>query len=128
MKSKLAGGMSVVSVPWKDTTEEKRMIEKEIGRLVSQGLSADRILILSPNRREKNCLGEAGRLKEWPLVDFTSGERGVKFATIRSFKGLEADVVFLIDVRDNTPVCSPADIYVGASRARYLLYVFHQEG
>lgn len=39
-------------------------------------------------------------------------------------KGLEADVVFLIGLRESK-VCTSADVYVGASRAKFLLYVFH---
>ena len=51
---------------------------------------------------------------------------GVQFSTIRSFKGLEADVVFLIGLKVSK-ACTPADVYVGASRAKFLLYVFHHE-
>jgi superfamily I DNA/RNA helicase len=126
-RSKLTGGIPVTPIKWKDPSEEKRLIEKEIGRLVSQGLNPSRILILSPNRKEKSCLNEVERIREWPLVDFKESSNGIKFATIRSFKGLEADVVILIGVKENSKVCTPEDVYVGASRARYLLYVFHHE-
>ena len=49
----------------------------------------------------------------------------LRFSTIRSFKGLEADIVFLIDITAGSRVCTEADIYVGGSRARFLLYIFH---
>ena len=49
----------------------------------------------------------------------------VRFSTIRSFKGLEADIVFLIDITPDSRVCTRADIYVGGSRARFMLYIFH---
>ena len=52
----------------------------------------------------------------------------VRFYTIRSFKGLEADMVFLIGVRAGSQACTPGDVYVGSSRARFLLYLFHEEG
>lgn len=82
-------------------------------------------MILSPNRLEKSSLSGLTKIKEWPLIDLKENEGyGIKFSTIRSFKGLEADVVFLIGLMDNSKVCTPQDIYVGASRARFLLNVF----
>lgn len=126
IRSKLTNGVPVTPISYKDQLEEKRLIEKEIGRLVSQGLPLNRILILSPYRLEKGCLQGTTRIKEWPIVDFKTKGHGIRYATIRSFKGLEADVVFLIDIKDSK-ACTPADVYVGASRARYMLYVFHHE-
>ena len=122
---KLPGGIPVSVFPWEKQEEEKRLIEKEIGRLVSQGLPPNRITILSPNIKDKSSLSGLKKIKEWPLIDIKEGSGyGIKFATIRSFKGLEADVVFLIGLTENSKVCTPQDIYVGASRARFLLNVF----
>lgn len=65
------------------------------------------------------------KIKEWPLVDMKNGPAyWIKFGTIRSFKGLEADVAFLIGIRSGSKVCTTADVYVGASRAKFLLFVF----
>ncbi len=125
-RSKLMNGMPVTHLTYRSQEEEKRMLEKEVGRLVSQGLPLHRILILSPYRKENSCLKDASKLKDWPIIDFLSKEHGIRFTTIRKFKGLEADVVFLIDVKDSR-ACTPADVYVGASRARYMLYVLHHE-
>lgn len=41
----LAGGMPVVYRAWEDPVEEKRLIETEVGRLVSQGLRPERIVV-----------------------------------------------------------------------------------
>lgn len=46
LRPSLPGGMPVVYRTWEDPAEEKRLIEAEIGRLVSQGLRPERILIL----------------------------------------------------------------------------------
>jgi len=127
VKAKLNCGLPVITFAWTDAQAERWQIEKEIGRLVSQGLSPQRILILSPHRQENSSLAGLTKIKEWPLVDVFDNRHGVKFSTIRSFKGLEADVVFLIGLKDSK-VCTPADIYVGASRAKFLLYIFHQAG
>jgi hypothetical protein len=122
----LEGGIPVVYHPWDNPAEEKRLIEAEAGRLVGQGIRLHRIIILSPDRLEKSCLAGATCLRSWSLSDFRSGPpNSLRFATIRSFKGLEADIAFLIGLKEGKPVCSTADIYVGGSRARYMLHVFH---
>ncbi|MGI6631420.1 MAG: NERD domain-containing protein [Bacillota bacterium] len=122
----LLGGLPVVHVAWDSGREEKRLIEAEIGRLVSQGIKPSRIVILSPNRLEKSSLQGCTRIKEWDLEDFkTARGNCIRFSTIRAFKGLEADVVFLIGMKEGKQTCTDADVYVGGSRARFLLYVFH---
>jgi len=68
------------------------------------------------------------QIKEWSVDDSGNPRSsGIKFTTIRKFKGLESDIVFLIGVTPDTPVASAADVYVGSSRARFMLYVFHRE-
>ena len=79
LKARLPGGLPVSVFSWRDPEEEKRLIEKEIGRLIIQGIRPQRITI------------------------------------------------FLIGLREWNYACTPADIYVGASRARYLLHVFHHQ-
>lgn len=127
VRSKLQGRVLVTITQWYDAREEKRQIEKEIGRLVSQGLSPDHMLVLSPHRKEHSSLAGLTKIKERPLVDVTEKKYGIKFSTIRAFKGLEADVVFLIGLQESR-ACTPADVYVGASRAKFLLYVFLSRG
>ncbi|MBS4031993.1 MAG: NERD domain-containing protein [Clostridiales bacterium] len=125
--STLQGGLPVSFFPWQDAAEEKRLIEKEVGRLVSQGIKPKRIVILSPNIREKSSLADIQTIKVWPIGKLgDSNPNAIQFSTIRSFKGLEADIVFLIGIKAGSPACTPADIYVGGSRARFLLHVFHE--
>ena len=49
--------------------------------------------------------------------------------TVRAFKGLEADVLLLIDIPkpDAHKAFSTADYYVGCSRAKSVLYVLAKE-
>jgi len=140
-KGAMHGGLPVKNISWKTPEEERKKICDEIGRLVSQGLQPRRIQILSPHRQENSSLAGLTKIKEWPLVRYSdavgvSGKslekvnstgNAVRFETIRSFKGLEADVVFLIGVCAGEQ-CTRPDVYVGGSRARFLLYVFYQEG
>lgn len=130
LRFRLTGGQPVEYFSWSDGHDEKRLVEKEINRLVSQGLSPQRITILSTKRKENSCLKGSDSIGsgQWPIVELGEENRpGIKFSTIRAFKGLESDVVLLIGVKKNSPVCTPADIYVGGTRARYLLKIFHNE-
>lgn len=129
MNSNAFSGFPVQSISFDSPDEERKLIEKEIGRLVSQGVSLKRIQILSPHIMEKSCLCGRERIKEWPLINSVDARGNVvRFSTIRSFKGLEADIVFLIDITRDSKVCTDADIYVGGSRARFMLYIFHERG
>lgn len=120
-------GMPVNFLPCA-AADQYRIMEKEIGRLVSQGIPIKRIMVLSPHVYEKSCLAGRTHIKEWPVLDNRLGSgHAIRFSTIRSFKGLEADIVFLVDIRPSH-ACTEADIYVGGSRARYLLYILHEEG
>lgn len=131
----LRGGIPVIYHGWGSPQEEKRMIAREVGRLVSQGIRPERILILSPNRLENSCLARCKTIGSWPLAEFQEAYEGlpqqpanaVRFATIRSFKGLESDIVFLIGLKAGKRTCTDTDIYVGASRARFMLQVFHDK-
>jgi superfamily I DNA/RNA helicase len=122
LKPSINGGMPVRYFSWKTQQEEKKQVGDEIGRLVSQGIQPRKIVILSPHIKEKSSFAGVDKLKEWKL-----GET-IRFETIRSFKGLEADIVFLTGIRAGSKVCTDADVYVGGSRARFLLYVFHEDG
>ena len=102
-----------------------RVVEEWIKR---GSLKPDQIAILCPNRQEHSSLAGVTKLAKTPLTGnlerWTNGQ-GVLFSTIRSFKGLEADAVVMLDVPepDAVPFFSTADFYVGASRAKHLLAI-----
>lgn len=128
IKALIRGGMGVKYFSWKTPEEERKLVADEIGRLISQGINPKRITILSPHKQDKSCLAGLDKIKNWRIESIgTESRGGIKFETIRSFKGLESDVVFLIGVKKGSKVCTPEDIYVGGSRARFLLYIFHEE-
>ncbi|MBU9713046.1 AAA family ATPase [Evansella tamaricis] len=130
LRYKIVGGLPVEYIPCKDPQTEKRLLEKEINKLVSQGLSPHRITILSPHKKGNSSLKEVDRIGQgpWLIYDLSEGRKdGIAFSTIRAFKGLESDVVLIIGVKKNSKVCTPTDLYVGGTRARFILKIFHQE-
>ena len=128
LRERLVQGPEVMLRTWKTEAEEGKMVKAEIQRLVSQGVKPQRITILSTHRQENSSLASLDRIKEWQL-DTGGNPRSanLKFSTIRKYKGLESDIVFLIGITPDSKVSTLADIYVGSSRARFLLYVFHRD-
>lgn len=113
---------------WTSDSQQLRLLEREVTRLLERGIQARRITILSPNRREKSCLAGLETLAGCPLAEVGDPRpNALRFSTIRAFKGLEADIVLLIGVRPDSPVCTRPDLYVGGSRARYILHIFHRD-
>ncbi len=67
--------------------------------------------------------GNQGRVI--PLADDPLNRDGkLLHTTIRAFKGLESDVLLLIDVDPSYERCTRLDRYVAASRARQVLHVW----
>ena len=100
--------------------------QRGFGKLRHEGFTARQITILSRYRLEQSV---AHTSSGSPLKDISRGGLGsagdeIAFSTVSSFKGLEAEVVLLVDVDDLASADGLASVYVGASRARVALYVF----
>lgn len=91
-----------------------------------EGISPSRIAILSTKSLKKSCLSE-GQLAGYKLTDdLEQWEKGkaVWFSSVKAFKGLEADILILIEAGDfHDTFFSRHDLYVAASRARHRLVV-----
>ena len=96
----------------------KKLLEKE-------RLRPEQITVLSPHKRENSCLAGLSEVAGVPLADLPSEREGaVLHTTIGAFKGLESDVVIMVDVDPEDARCNLNARYVAASRARHLLYVY----
>lgn len=114
-------------------TEKKHKIPPAIDSMVKQWIAVDKIscsqvVILSPNRFKNSCLNGLNKIGEQKLTFDTSEWRhgeGILFSTIRSFKGLEADIVILVDVVEPGSVehFGNSDLYVACSRAKHILKI-----
>src|SRR5581483_220448 len=115
-----------VEITWYEHRDDQRSaIAKCLASLRHEGFVPGRILLLSKYPLEQSALSG------WtpPLTD-VSGEAvpastaTLRFSTIGAFKGLEADVVLLVDVDDLSTNAGLASVYVGTSRSKLALYVF----
>lgn len=84
--SEIKGGLAVRHFVWNIYEDEKRLIEDEVDRLVSQGVKISRITLVSGHRKHNSCMADVDKLKSWPLRN--TGEdaaNAIRFDTIRSF-------------------------------------------
>lgn len=100
--------------------------------LYEQGLEPKQIAILSPQKQTNTCIGKLNAINRLKLSDDLDSWRAgqtILANTIRSFKGLEADVVLLLLKENPVPgsLFTKADFYVACSRAKHLLYIFSEK-
>lgn len=134
----------VEKLVWDSPVDERLQIERRVDELLAQGYRPNQIAILTFDRRHNTCLADVVSLAGVPLSDessdverFLEQERNlidtnaetqdhIMTTTIRRYKGLEADFVFLVGAVPNSQRCTRMDLYVGASRARYHLVISHR--
>ena len=94
-----------------------------------QGISPEQILVLLNSSKAESCLGattKAGKLEIKALDNKGRFQRdAVNYTTINTFKGLEADIVFIVDADKIFLEQKQEKLYTEASRARHKLYVFN---
>jgi superfamily I DNA and RNA helicase len=121
-------GPAVDQFWYSDTSDERRMISRHLNRILSERIKPQDVVILSHRVLANSSLSEGLAGAVYELRDMTDGARWpdkeIRFSTISGYKGLEADVVFIIDVDDLNDDSRLETLYVGASRARACLSVF----
>ena len=107
---------------YSEKSEQCTILDREIGLLHAQGIASNKILVVSCEGELKGGLGHyKGSKAGWSLTNNELHQDKVNIVSVFRSKGLEADVVILVDVE---PDCAPERIYVGASRAKHVLKVF----
>ncbi len=123
-------GLAPVVKTYKDASEIAPLLRSMIQELIGKGkVAAESIVVLSPYKYSSDHLLIKDLVeKDGILTTATNDGTGkVRFGTIQAFKGLEADVVILCGIDGKLPACSPATLYVGATRARAMLQVIQKK-
>lgn len=113
-----------------DRTASK--VEEVVKRWVNDGFcQLDEILILSRHgTKAKTSLANHARIGEWPLAGFEHRKAGeLTLLSINKAKGLDLLAVIIIDIERFDKLLKAqeqVDYFMGASRARQLLAVFHK--
>lgn len=87
---------------------------------VVEHIAPARIVVLSPRSASKSqvCGKTYGNYR---LTDAPSGSNDIRFASLQSFKGLEADALIVVEVDREHVTSSPRNLYVATSRAKHVL-------
>jgi hypothetical protein len=121
-------GVETTYVDVSGREEEREAIKRILEEWTKGGrLAFSQVAILSPYKY-RNSVVAGIRGASIPLTEILPDwrdNRSVLFSTIRSFKGLEADAVLMVDVGkvDSSPLFTTNDFYVGCSRAKHVLSV-----
>lgn len=115
-------------------SSENNFISKlrhHINSIISSGILPKNIVILSKYKFSTSLLKEVDiincNIKDTSNSYTIDKFNGIRYYTIQSFKGLEAQVIMLVDVDGFTSPYDRALNYVGMSRAKALLYIFYDE-
>jgi len=119
---------------YEDFSDQRRKVLKKVKRLVGQGVNPGSICLLSRFQFKNSCLrGENIFNNFCALQDITDidpryySSNSIKFSTIHSFKGLEAAVVFVLDIESIVEQEDRHLNYVAFSRAKSLLCFFYNK-
>ncbi len=124
-------GMPVERRYWGTPCDLVESLAETIRRLVNGGVTVDEMMVLSPRRLENSALAGVEQIGGVPLVgcsrSLDAGQGCIRFSTIHSFKGMERQVVIIVDVNAVDDERSQSLLYVGMSRARSLLILMINE-
>lgn len=114
---------------YRNSDNQPEMIERIVESLLKKGIFPGQMVILSPHTRERSCLAGIDEVAGCSLRPYDPEvvPDSISFSTVKSFKGLEADVIIFCDMDGKFPIHHAEDQYVAVSRAKHVLYVLHQK-
>lgn len=121
-------GVNVIERTVADAGEARRWLLRDLQSVLDQGVGADQIILLVNKDKKASCLADVQRLGncslEWIGRSHDASPGVIRYTHIATFKGLEADVVFVLDCADMTEKEYASAVYVQGSRARAVLYLY----
>ena len=107
-------------------------VDAIVNKLVNkEGVAKSKIVILSDRRKEKSVLKDVDFIGGCRMDDiYDDNKETIKYRTIQSFKGLEADVIIFINhtyKNESLTDRKRALLYTALTRARFFLYCVDYE-
>jgi superfamily I DNA and RNA helicase len=98
-------GQPILNINFINNSDQIAELDKEIKSLVDKGIRPDQIIILTNNSEEGSSLKGIKTLGEKKLISTYDREYGkdincIAQTTINVFKGLEADIIFILDAQN----------------------------
>ena len=121
-------GAAVVTQTFKNALEQQKFVLDEIKSLIKEhDISASQILLMLNSPKAESCLANTTKVGRLPIQSLDNKGRmnsdSIQYTTINTFKGLEADVVFVLDMHLISDSQRMEKLYTEASRARHKLYL-----
>lgn len=120
-------GEEVQKIQYSDINDFAKKVEKIIHDLKEEKVNLSDVVFLAPKQYKKSMLKGA----KIEVNDLSAGIEMDKdipvYATIQGFKGLDSKIVILFDVDDIREESFSRFMYIAATRARTLLYIFGSE-
>lgn len=124
-------GPNVIIKTYTDNDKLRSLLRKELLSLFSGGTSSSDIVILSKYKYANSGIINIKPVNNMEIIendDIKQIRKGqINYFTVQSFKGLESNIVFLIDIDGFKGISNRSINYVALSRAKVLLYVFYPE-
>jgi hypothetical protein len=115
---------------WYDTpADQPKRLQSLLYRLYEEGVKPGRVTVLSPRSPGQSCISAVSDLVLAPITEqnvisvVTTSHGVTTYSTVSSFKGLENDVIVLVDIENLDADWWRSVVYVGMSRARAGLYL-----
>lgn len=121
-------GETVEIREFQNSLEQQKYLLDQIKSLTrEQQIEPDQVLLLLNSTKSDSCIADTQKIGRLEIKSIDNKGRFQKdcinYTTINTFKGLEADIVFIIDAQ-KIPVSQQKEkLYTEASRARHKLYV-----
>lgn len=111
-------------------TNPLQVLDNLVNHLVGkESLKPQQITILSPHSQIHSLVAGRKKVGKYPLTDMEQrAPDAITFSSISRFKGLESDVVIVVDVEAADNPRYARQLHVAYSRAAQLLYVLHAPG
>jgi DNA helicase IV len=119
-------GQPVSTFEVNDNDEQIFKLNNIIETLLKDGIRPNQIIILTNNVDDSSSLKGIKTFANRKLISTYDREYGrdencIAHTTINIFKGLESDVIFILDAQN---IQEKNNLYTQASRAKHLLYIF----